>query len=97
LYCFFVIEPDRRRILRFNVTRHPSADWIVQQLRETFAEAAPYRYAILDHDASIRTILDGRLVPVSASLGRHHPRRTRHAGVTNTRAGAASSVTYHGP
>jgi hypothetical protein len=23
----------------------------VQQLRETFLEAAPYRYAILDHDA----------------------------------------------
>ena len=51
LYCFFVIEHGRRRILHFNVTRHPSADWVVQQLRETFAEAAPYRYAILDHDA----------------------------------------------
>jgi len=51
LYCFFVIEHERRRILHFNVTRHPSADWVVQQLRETFPEAAPYRYAILDHDA----------------------------------------------
>ena len=51
LYRFFVIEHERRRILHFNLTRHPSADWIVQQLRETFAEAAPYRYAILDHDA----------------------------------------------
>jgi hypothetical protein len=52
LYCFFVIEHERRRILHFNVTQHPSADWIVQQLRETFPEAAPYRYAILDHDSS---------------------------------------------
>jgi putative transposase len=51
LYCFFVIEHERRRILHFNVTRHPSADWVVQQLRETFAEAGPYRYAILDHDS----------------------------------------------
>ena len=51
LYCFFVIEHGRRRILHFNVTRHPSADWVVQQLRETFPEAAPYRYAILDHDS----------------------------------------------
>jgi hypothetical protein len=25
LYCFFVIEQGRRRILRFKVTRHPSA------------------------------------------------------------------------
>jgi hypothetical protein len=27
LYCFFVIEHGRRRILHFNVTRHPSAEW----------------------------------------------------------------------
>ena len=29
LYCFFV-EHGRRKILHFNVTRHPSADWVVQ-------------------------------------------------------------------
>jgi hypothetical protein len=34
LYCFFVIEHGRRRILRFNVTPHPTAQWVVQQLRE---------------------------------------------------------------
>jgi putative transposase len=51
LYCFFVIEHGRRRILHFNVTRHPTSDWVVQQLRETFPEAGPYRYVILDHDA----------------------------------------------
>jgi len=34
LYCFFVIGHERRKILRFNVTRHPSALWIVQQMRE---------------------------------------------------------------
>ena len=39
LYCFFVIEHGRRRILHFNVTRHPSADWVVQQLREAFPDA----------------------------------------------------------
>jgi hypothetical protein len=37
LYCFFVIEHERRRILHFNATRQPSADWVVQQLRETFS------------------------------------------------------------
>jgi transposase len=50
LYCFFVIEHGRRRILHCNVTRHPSADWVVQQLREAFPEAGPYRYVILDRD-----------------------------------------------
>jgi transposase InsO family protein len=51
LYCFFVIEHARRKILHFNVTRHPTSDWVVQQLRETFPEAGPYRYVILDHDS----------------------------------------------
>jgi putative transposase len=51
LYYFFVIEHGRRRILHFNVTRHPSASWVVQQLREVFPEAAPYRYVILDRDS----------------------------------------------
>ncbi len=51
LYCFFIIEHERRKILHFKVTRHPSAEWVVQQLRATFAEAAPYSYAILDHDS----------------------------------------------
>jgi putative transposase len=50
LYCFFIIEHQRRKILHFNVTPHPSAEWVVQQLREAFAEAGPYRYVILDRD-----------------------------------------------
>ena len=48
---FFVIEHGRRKILHFNVTRHPTAEWVVQQLREAFPEASPYRYVILDRDA----------------------------------------------
>jgi hypothetical protein len=51
LYCFFVIEQARRKILHFNVTRHPTADWIVQQPREVFPEASRYRYLILDRDS----------------------------------------------
>ena len=51
LYCFFVIEHGRRKILHFNVTRHPTAEWVLQQLREAFPEAAPYRYVILDRDS----------------------------------------------
>src|SRR5215468_9232603 len=32
LYCFFVIEHGRRKILHYNVTRRPTADWVIQQL-----------------------------------------------------------------
>jgi putative transposase len=51
LYCLFVIEHGRRKILHFNITSHPTADWVLQQLRETFSGAGPHRYVILDHDA----------------------------------------------
>ena len=39
------------RSLNFNVTLHPTADWVVQQLREAFPGDQPYRYAILDRDS----------------------------------------------
>jgi transposase InsO family protein len=51
LYCFFVIGHDRRKILHFNVTEHPTSTWIVQQLRQAFPfESAP-RFLIHDRDA----------------------------------------------
>ncbi|HUJ23307.1 MAG TPA: integrase core domain-containing protein [Bryobacteraceae bacterium] len=51
LYGFFVIEHRRRKVLHCNVTRHPTAEWVVQYLREALPEAGPYRFAILDHDS----------------------------------------------
>jgi putative transposase len=51
LYCFFVIEHGRRRILHFNCTAHPTSDWIVQQLREALPLPCRFRYALFDRDA----------------------------------------------
>jgi putative transposase len=36
LYVFLVMAHDRRRILHFAVTQHPTAEWTSQQLREAF-------------------------------------------------------------
>jgi hypothetical protein len=35
-YVFLVLAHDRRRIVPFNVTAHPTADWTAHQLREAF-------------------------------------------------------------
>jgi putative transposase len=51
LHCFIIIGHDRRRILHFNVTSHPTTPWIVQQLREAFPFGAAPRYLIFDRDA----------------------------------------------
>ena len=29
LYCFFAMEHGRRRILHFNITSHPTSEWVV--------------------------------------------------------------------
>jgi putative transposase len=55
LYVFFIIGHDRRRILHFNVTRHPSSAWIVQQLREAFPYQPPIDFLMLDHDSKYGT------------------------------------------
>ena len=44
LYCFFIIAHDRRRVLHFNVTDHPTSTWITQQIRETFPDEAGARF-----------------------------------------------------
>src|SRR5207245_673360 len=55
LYCFFVIRHDRRRILHFNITKHPTSSWIIQQLRQAFPFGASRRFLIHDRDAKYGT------------------------------------------
>ena len=50
LFVFVVLVHARRRIVHFNVTEHPTAQWAAQQISEAFPwEAAP-RYLIRDRD-----------------------------------------------
>ena len=52
LYAFFAIAHERRRILHFDVTRHPTSGWVIQQLREAFPYDSAPRYLIFDHGAN---------------------------------------------
>lgn len=71
LYCFFVIDHARRKILHRNVTAHPTAGWVLQQLRETFTGEEPYRYVILNHDSKFNP----EIIAFLKSTGLH-PKRT---------------------
>ncbi len=51
LYGFFVIEHGRRHIVHFNATFHPTAAWVIQQLREAFPYDTAPRYLIFDRDS----------------------------------------------
>jgi transposase InsO family protein len=50
LYVFLVLAHDRRRILDFGVTAHPTAVWTAQQLRETFPWDSAPRFLKRDRD-----------------------------------------------
>jgi putative transposase len=51
LCCLFLIRHDRREIIHFNSTQHPTSEWIVQQLSEAFPESTEDQYLIFDRDA----------------------------------------------
>ena len=50
LYVFLVLAHDRRRIVHFNVTAHPTAEWTAQQLREAFPFEQVPKYLLRDRD-----------------------------------------------
>jgi transposase InsO family protein len=50
LYVFLVLAHDRRRIVHFNVTAHPTAEWTAQQLREAFPFEEVPKYLLRDRD-----------------------------------------------
>ena len=50
LYVFLVLAHERRRILHFNVTAHPTAEWTAQQLRNAFPWDSAPRYLLRDRD-----------------------------------------------
>jgi transposase InsO family protein len=50
LYVFLVLAHDRRRILHFGVTAHPTPEWTAQQLREAFPWDTAPRYLLRDRD-----------------------------------------------
>ncbi len=50
LYVFIVLRHDRREIVHFNVTEHPTARWTAQQIVEALPFDTPPRYLVRDRD-----------------------------------------------
>jgi transposase InsO family protein len=73
LYVWFAIDHASRRILHFDVTDHPAAVWVAQQLREAFPHDSGARHLIFDRDA----IFGGHVISVASALGLR-PTRTAY-------------------
>jgi putative transposase len=50
LFVLVVVAHHRRRVLRFNVTAHPTAAWTAQQIVDTFPDDTAPAYLLRDRD-----------------------------------------------
>ncbi len=61
VYVFLVLEIGTRRILHWNVTEHPTAEWTAQQFRGVLTGDEPYRFVVHDRDAVFAAAVDDAL------------------------------------
>ncbi len=73
LYVLFVVHHGRRQLLHLGVTEHPTADWIIAQLREAFPFDTAPDYLIFDGDRKFR----GRVETAIKNMG-IEPMRTAY-------------------
>ncbi len=50
LFVFVVLRHDRRHVVHFNATAHPTAEWTAQQIVEAFPEGDAPRFLLRDRD-----------------------------------------------
>jgi transposase InsO family protein len=58
LYVFVVLDVGTRRLLHWNVTGHPTAEWTVQQFRTCITGESAYRFLVHDHDTVFSNAVD---------------------------------------
>ena len=61
LYCLVVLRHDRRRVVHFNVTEHPTAVWTAQQVVEAFPFDEAPRFLLRDNDGVYGEVFQRRV------------------------------------
>jgi transposase InsO family protein len=51
LHVLVFLSHDRRKVVHFNVTAHPTSEWATQQLRNAFCDEEPLKFLIRDRDS----------------------------------------------
>ena len=61
MYVLVIIEHHRRKLIHFNVTKNPTAEWCLQQIRNLLFDFAILpKYLIRDRDMKYGTLLGGK-------------------------------------
>ena len=74
LYVFVVIEHGSRRLVRVDVTAHPSAEWTLQQLRDVAGIDYSHRFLLQDRDSIFAKHLDESIGALGPKVLKSPPR-----------------------
>jgi putative transposase len=74
LYVLVVIERHSRRLIHFNVTAHPTAQWTRQQLREAAGYEERFAYHLHDRDSIFSAELDDSILRLGLRVLKSPPR-----------------------
>jgi transposase InsO family protein len=61
LFVFLVLGHGRRRLLWFEVTRHPTTEWLARQITEAFPWASAPAYLVRDNDRAYGHVFKSRV------------------------------------
>jgi putative transposase len=61
LFVMLILAHDRRKIVRFDVTRHPTAGWLARQLTAAFPWDTAPRFLLRDRDSSYGPVFRRRV------------------------------------
>ena len=61
LFAFLVQGHSRRQLLWFEVTRHPTAEWLARQITEAFPWASAPAYLVRDNDRAYGHVFTARV------------------------------------
>jgi transposase InsO family protein len=61
LFAFLVPGHGRRQLLWFEVTRHPTAEWLARQITEAFPWASAPGYLVRDNDQAYGQVFTARI------------------------------------
>ena len=98
LYIVIILSHDRRKIVRFDVSEHPTAAWLSRQVTEAFPWDTAPRYLLRDRDASYGSYFCSRVEAMNksprSSRRRAHLGRTLMSSACLVRFAASAWITW---
>ncbi|UCE58619.1 MAG: hypothetical protein JSU63_14385 [Phycisphaerales bacterium] len=79
LFAFALLHHDHRKVVHFNVTAHPTAEWAAQQIVEAFPEDSAPRFLIRDRNGTYGSVFRERVANMGVDEVVTTPRSPRQS------------------